>query len=237
MDASPRTPNRLLANLSPADFELARPHLRDFEMVHTVVLAATGDPLTEAYFPHGGIISLVVRLTEGETTEVAMVGIESVFGASAALGGASALTNAIVQSPGMCSIMPMKWLIAAADQSTTFRKTLIQHEQALFVQAQQSAGCIASHVSIARLARWLLRARDASGCNELQFTHEFLSQMLGVRRNAVSYVAGVLQKKGLIRASRAKIQILNVAGLQAEACECYETVKHELEQLKRGRLH
>lgn len=237
MNDPARTPNRLLMNLSATDFDLVRPHLRNFEMEHTVVLAAAGDELPWAYFPHDGIISLVVRLNEGETTEVAMVGMESVFGASAALGSVAALTTAIVQSPGMSSIMPMKRLIEAADQSKTFRKTLVRHEQAIFVQAQQSAGCIASHPSIARLARWLLRARDASSRDQLQFTQEFMAQMLGVQRNAVSHVAGVLQERGLIKFSRAQIHIVNVAGLQAVACECYETVKNELEHLKRGHFH
>jgi CRP-like cAMP-binding protein len=206
-------------------------------MDHAAILAVAGDELTEAYFPHDGIISLVVRLTQGETTEVAMVGVESVFGASAAIGSALSLTTAVVQSPGMCSIMPMARLIEASDHSRTLRKTLVLHEQAIFVQAQQSAGCIASHASIARLARWLLRARDASGSDQLHFTQEFLGQMLGVHRNAVSNVAGVLQESGLIKFTRAQIRIVDVAGLQAAACECYEAVRNEMEQLKRGKLH
>jgi CRP-like cAMP-binding protein len=119
----------------------------------------------------------------------------------------------------------------------TFRITLTQHAQAIFVQAQQSAGCIASHSAISRLSRWLLRARDASGCDELQFTQEFLGQMLGVQRNTVSNVASALQDKGLIKFNRAQIRILDVAGLKATACECYETVKNELEHLKCDTLH
>ena len=96
---------------------------------------------------------------------------------------------------------------------------------------------MASHTAMARLARWLLRARDAAGSDELFFTQEFLGQMLGLQRNAVSYVAGTLKEKGLIKFSRAQVQIMDVAGLKATACECYETVKSELEQLKRSTLH
>jgi CRP-like cAMP-binding protein len=201
------------------------------------VLAAAGEALENAYFPHSGIISLVVRLIHGDTTEVAMIGRDSVFGASAALVGPLALTTAIVQSPGMCSALPIKWLKTAADQSRTFGTTLVRHEQAIFVQAQQSAGCMASHPAMARLARWLLRARDATGSDDLFFTQEFLGQMLGVQRNAVSYVATTLKEKGLIKFSRAQIRIVDVAELRATACECYETVKNELEQLKRSTLH
>ena len=52
---------------------------------------------------------------------------------------------------------------------------------------------MASHQVEARLARWMLRARDLSDRDTLQFTHEFLAEMLGVRRSSVSVVAHTLQ--------------------------------------------
>jgi CRP-like cAMP-binding protein len=201
------------------------------------VLAAAGEELKFAYFPHSGIISLVVRLAHGETTEVAMVGNHSVFGASAAVGSAIALTTAVVQLAGTCSALPMRRLQEAADQSKTLRTTLVQHEQAIFVQTQQAAACNVSHPTIARLARWLLRVRDASGSDDLQFTQESLGEMLGVHRNAVSFVACALKEKGLIQFSRAHIRIIDAAGLKAAACECYETVRGELEHLKHGTIN
>ena len=162
-----------------------------------------------------------------------MVGRESVFGASAALGGPKALTTAIVQSPGACSAIPIRRLRVAADQSKSFRVILARHEQAIFVQARQSAGCLASHPALARFARWLMRARDAAGTDELQFTQEFIAQMLGVKRNAVSQVSTVLQERGLIRVARGRIVIVDAPQLEAAACECYATVRDELEDLKR----
>ena len=117
MNGAPRSPNRLLANLSPGDFELIESQLRSLELVRTIVVATAGDDLKDAYFPHSGIISLVVRLVDGETTEVAMVGRDSIFGASAGLAGPAALTTAIVQSPGTCSVLPIGRLYEAADQS------------------------------------------------------------------------------------------------------------------------
>jgi CRP-like cAMP-binding protein len=237
MDPRPRSPNRLLANLRLGDYELIGSALRTVDLVHMEELAVAGEDLVDAYFPHSGIISLVIRLSTGETTETAMVGRDSVFGASAALVGPTALTTAIVQSPGTCSVLSIKRLTSAVEQSATFRKILVRHEQAIFVQSQQSVGCIASHTSIARLSRWLLRARDAAGSDELQFTQEFLAQMLGVKRNAVSSVASELQDKGFIRFTRGRIVIVDVEKLKATACECYVTVRDELEQLKRSYLN
>lgn len=235
MDLQQRSPNRLLADLSPADFDLFGAHLRITELVHAAELVAAGEVMVDAYFPHTGIISLIVRLTGGEATEVAMVGRDSVFGASAALVGPTALTTAVVQSPGACSVLPVRRLKEAADQSPTLRTVLIRHEQAIFVQAQQSAACMASHPAMARLARWLLRARDAGGSDGLNFTQEFLGQMLGVRRNAVSSVATELQNMGVIRFNRGQISITDATSLEAIACECYDTVRSELDHLKRDR--
>jgi len=41
--------------------------------------------LTHVYLPQSAIISMTVRLSEGQSVEVALVGRDGVFGASAAL--------------------------------------------------------------------------------------------------------------------------------------------------------
>ncbi len=232
MDSNTRPPNQVLASLPAADFELIRPHLQTVELTHQSVLVRVGEALKHIYFPHSGIISLVVRLAEGQTVEVAMVGADSVFGGSTALDGGIALNEAIVQLPGFTSILGVPQLRQAADQSPPLRTLLIRHEQALFAQALQSAACNASHTVEARLSRWLLRARDLSGGDDLMLTQEFLGQMLGVQRTSVSIVANTLQQAGLIRYSRGRIKIINSDGMMEAACECYGTVKALYDKLR-----
>src|SRR4051794_30132674 len=116
-------------------------------------------------------------------------------------------------------------LRSTALQSHSLLSVLIRHEQAVYGQAQQSAACMAAHDVQQRLCRWLLRARDLSGSDDLPFTQEFLAEMLGVRRTSVTTVALTLQQAGLIKYARGKIHILNVEGLRDAACECYEAVK------------
>jgi CRP-like cAMP-binding protein len=89
-----------------------------------------------------------------------MVGHDSIFGGSAALDGSISLTDAIVQLPGIASILDVSVLRTVAARSIGFRTTLIRHEQALFAQAQQSAACNAMHSAESRLARRLLRMHD-----------------------------------------------------------------------------
>ena len=231
MDAIPHSPNHLLAALPAADFELLRPHLHTIELVQEVVLVAAGQALTHVFFPHGGVISLVVSLAAGEKIEVAMIGNDSVFGGSAALDGSISLTDAIVQLPGTASTLEVGRLRTVANESIAFRTMLIRHEQALFAQAQQSAACNASHSAESRLARWLLRMHDLSEAKTLPLTQDFLAQMIGVKRNAVSLIANTLQQAGLIKYSRGHIQIKNLEGLNEIACECYAAVKTQHHRL------
>ena len=55
--------------------------------------------------------------------------------------------------------------------------------------------------------------------------------MLGVRRNTVSVEAHALEQAGLIRYARGHITILNRAGLEDCACECYSTIRAETDHL------
>jgi CRP-like cAMP-binding protein len=225
------SPNRLLASLVPADFDLLRPHLKPTELKNETILYEAGDPVDRVYFPHSGIISLVVELSGGQGIEAAMIGRDSMLGASAALDGQISLNKAIVQLPGAGETLDVVRFREVAEQSPALRTTLLRHEQVLFAQAQQSAACNASHTVEARLARWLLRSRDLSGSDTLALTQEFLADMLGVRRSSVSPVAVTLQRAGLIRYSRGHIEILDLEGLRNASCECYGTVKAHYDRL------
>jgi CRP-like cAMP-binding protein len=222
---TPHHPNGLLGTLSAADFAVLRPHLKPMELVQGTVLLDVGDLIEQVYFPHIGIISLVVGLAAGETIEAAMVGRESIVGGSSALDGKVALNRAIVQISGAASVLDLGHLRSLAEKSVGFRTTLIRHDQMVLVQAQQSAACNISHTVDERLARWLLRCRDLMGSDKLVLTQEFLGQMLGVRRTSVSIVAGALQRAGLIHYRRGHIHIEDLEGLQDASCECYETVR------------
>jgi CRP-like cAMP-binding protein len=230
-DWSPLSPNGLLASLPARDFEQIYPHLRTIELVQETVLIESGQPLKQVYFPHSGVISLVVSLSEGKTVEVAMIGRDSVFGGAAALDGKVSLTSAVVQLPGAASSLEVGLLRAAAERSLPFRTALIRHEQALFAQAMQTAACNASHPVEARLSRWLLWIGDLSGSDLLPLTQEFLAQMIGAHRNRVSLVAHTLQKAGMIRYSRGHIEIIDRDGMMETSCECYAAVKDQYDRL------
>jgi CRP-like cAMP-binding protein len=230
-----QSPNRLLSLLSPKSFAALQPHLKLVELSHGTVLGEAGSEITHVYFPHSGVISLVVELDAGDMIETAMVGCDGVLNAAAALDGQITLNKAIVQLAGVASVLPTARLRSFCDENKAFQSLLIRHDQVLFAQSQQSAACNASHSVEARMCRWLLRMRDLTESDDLLLTQEFLAQMLGVRRPSVSIVANTLQKAGLIRYRRGHIRVLDLAGLQEGSCECYATVKAHYDGLLSNR--
>src|SRR3982750_4568433 len=223
--------NAILASLSTGDTSTLRPHLKPIHLPQKTILYEAGDTIKSVYFPTSAVISLVVTLETGETTEAAMVGKDGAVGIASALDGKIAMSRAIVQLGGDAMVCNPATFKSAALQSEHLISLIMRHEQTLFAQAQQSTACMANHEVDARLCRWMLRARDLSGSHHLPFTQEFLAEMLGVRRTSVTTVARTLQEAGMVKYTRGKIEILDVEGLKDSACECYETIKEQHRQL------
>ena len=217
--------NRILNSLPQNVFAAAEPHLKPVDLRFGDTVAETDQAIDKVYFPHSGVISLVVALDVGDTIETAMVGRDGVVNGTAALDGSVSLNRGLVQVDGTASAISPDALRSLADEFEPLRGMLIRHEQVLFAQAQQSAACNASHTVEARMCRWLLRIRDLTGSNEMKLTQEFLAQMLGVRRTSVSVVAGTLQQAGFIQYRRGNIRLVDIEKLESGACECYNTVK------------
>ena len=222
----PELRNMLLDSLSASDAASIAPLLKPVHLESKQVLFSAGNTIKAVYFPTGAVVSLVIGLASGSTIEAAMVGRDGVVGASSALDGRISLSSAVVQLEGSSLMCEVGALRGTALQSHTFLSTLIRHEQTLFAQAQQSTACMANHELGERLCRWLLRGRDLCGSDNLNFTQEFIAEMLGVRRTSVTLAAKTLQEAGLIKYNRGQIQIVDLAGLQESTCECYEAVKH-----------
>ncbi|MET4023388.1 Crp/Fnr family transcriptional regulator [Bradyrhizobium sp. S3.2.12] len=214
--------NAILASLPEGDKAALKPHLKATHLQQKTVLFETGDTITAVYFPTSAVVSLVSTLTTGEMTEAAMVGWDGAVGIASALDGKVAMCRAIVQLGGDAMVCDPSAFRSAAMQSEKLISKIMRHEQALFAQAQQSTACMANHEVEARLCRWLLRARDLAGSDQLPFTQEFLAEMLGVRRPSVTTVARTLQEAGIVKYRRGHIEIVDVEALRESACECYE---------------
>jgi CRP-like cAMP-binding protein len=231
MSQSPHSTNLLLASLPPENMAALVPHLRVVQLPQETVLFEAGDTIKAIYFPHTGIVSIVVDLASGETIETAMIGRDSLVGGSAALDDDIALNRAVVQVAGVASVVDVGTFRGLAQQSHTFHATMARHRQFILAQAQQSAACNAAHTLEARLSRWLLRCRDLLGSDDVPLTQEFLAEMLGARRTSVTLVASALKQAGFIQYRRGHIRVIDLEGLRDSACECYETNKAQGKRL------
>jgi CRP-like cAMP-binding protein len=113
----------------------------------------------------------------------------------------------------------------------TIRTLLLRYTMATLGAIAQSAACNRLHMLEQRCARWLLSAHDHAGKDTFPMTHEFLAMMLGVRRAGVTVAAQSLQHAALIAYNHGTMSILDRAGLEAAACECYRTIQDEFDRL------
>lgn len=188
-------------------------------------LFATGEPIDELTFPLSGMVSLTVDTREGRAVEFAVTGNEGFAGVSRYLGRETADSNAVVQVTGVMLHVPAAVVIDAARQDKSLRAAIALFLNSLIVETAQSAICNQMHSVEQRMSRWLLHASDRAHTQDLFLTHEFLSQMLGVRRASVTDVVGVFGRAGLTNSQRGLITISDRDGLLALACECYEVVR------------
>lgn len=228
--------NHLLAALPEVEFEHLLPHLELVPMPLAEVLYESGAHLQYVYFPTSAIASLQYVMENGASAEIAGVGNEGVVGISLFMGGDTTPSRAIVHTAGYGYRLKAKLLLEEFNRIGGRRAGVLQHlllryTQALMTQMSQTAVCNRHHSVDQQLCRWLLLTLDRLPSNELTITQELIASMLGVRREGVTEAAGKLQRDGLIRYSRGRIEVLDRAGLENRVCECYSVVKIEIKRL------
>jgi hypothetical protein len=108
---------------------------------------------------------------------------------------------------------------------------MLRYTQAMITQVSQTAICNRHHSIYQQVCRWLLLSLDRLSHNRVTMTQEFISDMLGVRREGVTEVATKLREANIIKYRRGIIEVLDRPALEQAACECYETVRSETEQI------
>jgi len=223
--------NRILAGLPPEDRVRILGTLQPVTFALGEVVYESGGQLEHIYFPTSAVVSLLYTMEDGSTAEMGLTGNDGVVGIALFLGGDTTPNRAVVQIAGEAFRMKAKILRDEFARGGPLQHVLLRYTQALITQISQTAVCNRLHAVEKRLCRWLLLCHDRVESEELQMTQEFISNMLGGRRESVTVAAGHLQDAGLIHYSRGRITILDRKGLEAAACECYTIVKEEFYRL------
>jgi CRP-like cAMP-binding protein len=231
-NATPRPPeNQILAFLPPEEHERLRSSFQPIELPQGQVVYEAGIPFDHVYFVDQGMISVVSIMENGASIEVGTIGNEGMAGLSVVLGVDTVPYRHIVQVPGGARRMTVAALMAELKQDRFLRRILYRYHAAFVTQVMQGMACNGLHSIGQRCCRWLLTTQDRVGSHELAITHDFLAQMLGVRRATVSDVLRPLQDEGLIKARRGKVTILDSHRLAAASCECYRVIRDEYQRL------
>jgi|SRR5688572_21544923 len=224
---SPPIPNQLLAALPKKDYQALQGHLEEIPMVLEEILYRPNMVISDVYFPNSGIISLLAGINDHATIEVGLVGKEGMLGLAVFMGVSKSQNRAVVQGVGSAMRMKAAVLRKQCKDGGELARVLRRYSHSLVTQITQSAVCNQFHSIDSRLARWLLMTHDRVDSDEFQLTQEFLSNMLGVRREGVSRAAADLQRRKLISYSRGRLRILDRPGLEAISCGCYEIIHNE----------
>lgn len=223
--------NLLLETLPHKDRNRILEICESVDMVFGDVLGEPGKPFRHVYFPRAGFISLLATVSGRPPLEMGMIGNEGMFGATLALGVNTTPLQAVVQGAGSAWRMTSPQFRSALRDTQVLYRSLNRYLYVLTVQLSQTSACTHFHEVKERLARWLLMTHDRAHADRFHLTHQFLADMLGVQRSAITIAAGTLQRKNLIRYNRGEISILNRSGLEAASCECYNTVREAYTQL------
>ena len=223
--------NRILAALPAEDFQRLSPHLEPIELHLGQILYEAGSKIEYVYFPLNSMVSLISQLSDGSSIEIGVAGYEGMVGIYAVLGVDRTPHEGLVQVPGGAVRVKTSVIVEEFKRVGALQPALLRYLQMLLLQTSQIAACNRLHTISERLARWLLMSQDRCRCDDLPFTQDFIALMLGTRRAGVTEAAILLQAEEYITYRRGHIKILDRAGMEDYACECYRIVKDEFDRV------
>jgi CRP-like cAMP-binding protein len=215
------TDNKVLAALSPEDFALVEPHLEPVSLDLRQMLEPANKPIKHSYFLNHGLASVIAIGKNGNRLEVGIIGREGMTGLPVVIGNDRSPNETFIQVQGDGSRINAEELRRAIRESRSLHNVLLKFVHAFMILTAHTALSNGTATAEERLARWLLMAQDRLGGDEVPLTHEFLSLMLGIRREGVTVALNALKRKGFIRLMRGCIQITNRRGLITAANGSY----------------
>ena len=223
--------NELLRAMEPSDLDRLVPHLERVTLNVRFQLEDANTPIAYGYFLEAGMASIVARLGDDRDIEIGVAGRDGMIGTAVILGAEMTPNSTFMQVDGWGWRVPAATLRQQFDESASLRGLLLRYVQTMLFQTAMTALANGHSKLEERLARWLLMTHDRVDGADVRLTHEFLAVMLGVRRPGVTEAMHLLEGRGLIRANRGHVVILNREGLEAQANGSYGAAESEYRRL------
>ena len=215
------TDNRVIVNLSRTDRAHLESFLKPVELKVRTRLESANSKVNAIYFLERGLASVVGTGGERRQAEVAIIGREGMTGASFLLGVDRSPHETFMQLEGEGLYITADHLRLLMTESDTLTSSLLRYVHLFLVQVAHTAVANAKGNIEERLARWLLMVHDRVEGDDVKLTHDFLAQMLGVRRAGVTTAMNKLEALGLMENTRGCITILDRGGLEKVAGGLY----------------
>ena len=208
--------NGILSALPPEEWEALRPDLSSARLVVDQVLVEAGDLSEHVYFIEQGLVCLLAS-GGGRVAQVGMVGKEGMVCAMTLLCGLHSHDSAVVHVSGLALRIPLGTLRRHMETCAVLRERCLEHIHFLVGEIMEAAAFGTYGTLEQRCARWLLMADVRVDGGAVPVTQEVVAGLLCARRPGVSTAIAQLQGRGLIRAGRGRISVLDRHGLAAVA--------------------
>jgi CRP-like cAMP-binding protein len=217
--------NDLIAALPQAERDLLISAAEYVGLERRRLLIESEGPVDYAFFIVDGIASILSVMADSTGVETATIGRDGMIGFQIFHDVDFAVEQTMMQVPGAAYRVPRAALRRMLPQLPALTTRLHRFAVFLFTFAAQNSGCNRKHPVEMRCARWLLTVAENLKRPELDLTHEFVSQMLGVRRATVTDTLSSFESRGLITTKRRLITLLDVDGLESASCECHQVIR------------
>lgn len=205
---------------------------RVLSLDHGPRLSAAGEPVTHVHFPLSGLVSIIYNDPGGQTLEVTMIGREGLIGVTALFGNPVLPYDVIVQLAGLLVEVPLAEARAVLADGPVFRALAGRYLSSLHIQTAQNVACNRLHDLEQRAAKWFLLTGDRVQGDRISMTQEYLAAMLGVSRPKLSLVEREFRESGYTGPRKGgSFELLDRAGLESLACECYRIIRTEIRAL------
>ena len=225
------TQNHILASLDKTDHQHLFSRFERVSLSLGELVYDANDFINYVYFPETAVFSMLATMEDGRTVEVGPVGKEGLVGLRIALGAETTLDRVIIHIAG--NALRLKASVLKAELAagrTALLHNILRYTRMLLAMTGRTSACNKLHSVEQQLARWLLMMNDYVG-DELRLTHDLMALTLGVRRAGITIAASSFREIGAIDYRRGNIHVVDRKALEAVACECYQVIKQEYDEL------